>query len=352
MVLRQVLAAGAALAALAGCAHQAGERPEQTASAASAPAAAPPAATPPAAAGATTSLAAPADAPPPKPQPPGPYAVTVLAEPALMTHTVYRPADLAALKGEKLPIVAWGNGACSNAGLLFQVYLRQVASHGYLVIASGPKDAPMPAFRSGAGDGLEEPDPGSGIQSAQTKDEDLLKAVDWAIMENARTDSPLYGKVDTDKVAVMGQSCGGLQATWAAADPRVDTAIIWNSGTFSPGASSPALSLSKANKDSLAKFHTPVAYFPGGPADLAYGNSVDDFNRVTTVPVFFGSLNVGHGGTFHQEGGGWFGEVGVAWLDWRLKGSAEAAKYFAGADCRLCTNPVWEVRKKNMEQGR
>ena len=38
----------------------------------------------------------------------------------------------------------------------------------------------------------------------------------------------------------------------------------------------------------------------------------------------------------------------VAWLDWQLKGDKDAAKYFVGADCLLCTNPIWEVAKKNL----
>ena len=61
------------------------------------------------------------------------------------------------------------------------------------------------------------------------------------------------------------------------------------------------------------------------------------------------NLNVGHGGTYRDTGGGWFGEVAVAWLDWRLKGSQAAAGYFVGADCRLCTNPLWKVAKKGMQ---
>ena len=89
----------------------------------------------------STSLAPPANAPPPHPVKPGPLKVAIEAPPSLMTHTVYRPEG-----GAKLPIVAWGNGACSNAGLLFSTFLTQVASHGYLVIASGPKDGPLPAF--------------------------------------------------------------------------------------------------------------------------------------------------------------------------------------------------------------
>lgn len=339
-----------ALLATAACASAPVAEPPAAPQAASAqPAPQPPAA--PAAAPAVTSSASltpPPNAPPPKPQAPGPYAVSIVAEPSLMSHTVYRPADLAKVSG-KLPIVAWGNGACSNAGLLFQTFLKQVASHGYIAIASGPKDAPMPSFSSGGSMDDVKPDPAAGIASGRTKDEDLLKAIDWATAENSRAGSPYFGRIDTDKVAVMGQSCGGLQATAVSADQRIDTIIIWNSGVFTPGANSAGAAMSGATKDMIAKFHAPVAYFPGGPSDLAYGNSKDDFSRVTTVPAFFGSINSGHGGTFRHPGAGWFGEVGVAWLDWRLKGSAAAAKYFEGADCKLCTDPTWEVAKKNMK---
>src|SRR5687768_11853025 len=97
------------------------------------------------------SLAVPPDAPPPKNNPPGPHEVIVEANPGLPTHTIYRPADLTKFSGKRaLPIVSWGNGACANAGTLFQVFLTQVASHGYLAISIGPKDAPLPAFARGA----------------------------------------------------------------------------------------------------------------------------------------------------------------------------------------------------------
>lgn len=299
----------------------------------------------------SASLTPPADAPPPKPQPPGPYAVSIISEPSLASHTVYRPTDLAGFTGaKKLPVVAWGNGACSNAGLLFQTFLKQVASHGFVVIASGPKDAPMPSFSSGGGADLISPDPNSGIKSGRTKDEDLIKAIDWALAENARAGSPYQGKLDPTKVAVMGQSCGGLQATVAAADPRVKTAIIWNSGTFGPTGQTPTRSMSAATRESVQRFHAPVAYFLGGPTDVAYPNGKADFANIREggVPVFLGSIHSGHGGTYNHVGGGWFGEVGVAWLKWRLNGDAASARYFQGADCILCRDPIWEVAKKNM----
>jgi hypothetical protein len=297
----------------------------------------------------SVSLRPPPDAPPPHPVEAGPYAVSVIAEPTLMTHTVYRPTDLSAFTGaDRLPIIAWGNGACSNAGLLFSRFLGQIASHGFLVIASGPKDAPLPAFASQLPDQASlTPDPSAGIEAGRTTDEDLIRAIDWAIAENARGGSPYAGRIDPEKVAVMGQSCGGLQATAVAGDPRIKTVVIWNSGVFPDGANRGS-GLSGATKASLAAFHTPVAYFLGGPSDIAYANGKDDFERLTTVPAFFGSIRSGHGGTYMHPGGGWFGEVGVAWLQWQLKGDRAAARWFEGADCTLCANPVWEVSKKNM----
>ncbi|MBI1360539.1 MAG: alpha/beta hydrolase [Alphaproteobacteria bacterium] len=306
----------------------------------------PPAVTP------STSLAPPPDAPPPKPQPPGPYPVSIVAEPTLMTHTVYRPTDLRPFTpGKRLPIVVWGNGACSNAGLLFQTFLTQIASQGYLVIASGPKDAPLPAFATArpGQSGAPAPQPGAAIPAAVTKDEDLLKAIDWATKQSMDKSSPYYNRLNPNEVAVMGQSCGGLQAIAVSGDPRVKTTVIWNSGVFREG-TAPALKMSGATKDSIKKFHAPVAYFLGGPSDLAYANGKDDFSRIPTpgVPAFLGSIHVGHGGTYNQPGGGRFGEVGVAWLNWRLKDDKASARYFQGADCFLCKNPIWEVDKKNM----
>jgi hypothetical protein len=298
----------------------------------------------------SASLAPPPDAPPPHPVAAGPYAVSVIAEPTLMTHTLYRPTDLSPFTGaRRLPIIAWGNGACSNAGLLFQTFLTQIASHGFVAIASGPKDAPLPAFSSQVpGQATSTPNAAAGIAAGRTTDEDLIKAIDWAIAENGRTGSPYAGHLDPAKVAVMGQSCGGLQATAVAADPRIKTVVIWNSGVFPEGGAGRGGAMSGASKASLDKFHAPVAYFLGGPTDIAYANGKDDFSRIKTVPAFLGSIHSGHGGTYNQPGGGWFGEVGVAWLKWRLNGDTQSAKYFEGADCLLCKNPIWEVAKKNM----
>jgi dienelactone hydrolase len=281
----------------------------------------------------------PADAPPPRTVAAGPYAVEVVSDPSLPTHTIYRPVDLAGFSDGRLPIVAWGNGGCANVGLAFEGFLRSVASHGYLVVAIGPKDAKMPAFTP--------PQPGKPFTPppAASKASQLIDAIDWAVAQNARTGGPYAGKLDVKAVALAGQSCGGLQTIKASADPRVATSLIFNSGVLPSGSHMPAIS--DATKADLAAFHAPVAYFIGGPSDIAFKNAEDDFSRIQT-PVFKGNLKVGHMGTFYQPNGGWFAEVAVAWLDWRLKGDAKAERLFSGPACGLCVDPAWSVEKKAM----
>lgn len=262
----------------------------------------------------------------------GPYAVTAESYSTLPTHTTYHPADLNAWGVSKqLPIVSWGNGACARNGSAFSEFLTQIASHGYVVIAVGPKNVP----------------PGPAPEPT-IDDHLLIDAIDWIIQQNSNASSPFLNKIDPTKIAVMGQSCGGLQALAVSSDPRITTTVVWNSGGLPAGSTSPALKQSAGNKESLKRLHGPIAYFIGGPSDVAFPNAEDDFARITQVPVFKGNLNVGHGGTYRQPGGGWFGEVAVAWLDYQLKGDAQAATWFAGPDCRLCKETVWSIEKKGM----
>lgn len=243
----------------------------------------------------------------------GPYDAQYDTSLRLRDHTIYRPSTLP--DDEQLPIVAWGNGACLANGTMFEDVLLEFASHGFLVIASGRPN-------------------GSGRTDADM----LIDAVDWAVAENERAFSKYRGKIDTDNIAVMGQSCGGLETYEVADDPRIDTTVLWNSGLLDP-----------SDTHLVENLHAPVAYFTGGPTDIAHRNALEDWGRLPEeLPAFLGALDVGHSGTFGEPNGGEYGRVGTAWLQWHLKDDAEAAREFVGDDCGLCDTD-WEVEQQNLD---
>ena len=270
---------------------------------------------------------------------------------SLPNHVVYRPADLSKLGKEKLGVLAWGNGGCAADGAGARFHLAEIASHGYLAIASGtiqsgPGAPPRPVGEAPAAAPVIGP---NGmplhIPPPATKSELLTQGIDWALAENQRKGSPYYGRINPHWIAVSGWSCGGLQALEVAADPRVRTVLIHSSGIFSDANPIPGMTITKA---ALQKLHTPTIYILGGPSDIAYSNGMDDFKRISSVPVFVANLDVGHGGTFLDANGGREASVAVSWLDWQLKGDARAAKRFVGADCGLCKDPDWTVESKNL----
>jgi hypothetical protein len=136
-------------------------------------------------------------------------------------------------------------------------------------------------------------------------------------------------------------SCGGLMSYGVAADPRVTTVGIWNSGLREP------------DQKLLDSVHGSVIIITGGESDMAYPNGKRDFNDLPKqIPVFYGVYpSVGHGGTYNQDNGGPFGTVAVAWLKWQLLGdkSAAAKGYFVGRDCTLCKDATWQVQSRGLK---
>jgi dienelactone hydrolase len=284
----------------------------------------------------------------------GRYPALKEMDPSLPNHVIYRPADLTKLGKQKLGVLAWGNGGCSADGAGARLHLAEIASHGYLAIAAGTilSGPGAPPRAPGSPSPGAPPAPGAAgalpsIPPPATKASSLREAIDWALAENTRAGSHYFGRIDPQWIAVSGWSCGGLQALEIAADPRVRTVIIHNSGIFSAGANPiPGMDFSKAL---LQKLHTPTLYILGGPTDIAYANGMDDFKQINAVPVMVVNLEVGHGGTFIQPNGGRAASVAASWLDWQLKGDIQASKRFTGPDCGLCTDPQWQVQRKNMD---
>lgn len=274
----------------------------------------------------------------------GPYPAIKEEVASLPLHVVYRPADLSKLGNKKLGVLAWGNGGCSDDGASSRLHLLEIASHGYLAIANG-------TIKSGPGTQPSPPPPPRAdgqLPPPATSSKQLIEAIDWALAENSRKGSDLYGRIDPKAIAIAGYSCGGLQALQVADDKRLRTVLIHNSGIFSPeyAVRLPSMDI---GKDSLKKLHTPVIYIQGGPKDIAHGNGMDDFKRIEHVPAVMANLDVGHGGTFMEPNGGRAAQAAVAWLEWHLRGDEQAKQWFVGANCRLCTDENWTIERKNLK---
>jgi hypothetical protein len=258
----------------------------------------------------------------------------------LPDHVVYRPRDLAVLGSQKLGIVAWGNGGCVDDGAGQRFHLLEIASHGYLVIASG---------RIYSGPGAQAAPQRPAVPAGQfppqaTQALHLTQAVDWALAENVRPGSPLQGRIDPTQVAYSGWSCGGMQALQVAKDPRARTLIIHNSGI--PDPFPPAMPKMDLSKRTLLTLHTPILYILGGDKDVAFRIGMEDFRLISHVPVAVANLAVGHEGTFEQAHGGDAAAVAVRWLNWQLRGDADAANYFVGGSCGLCRDPRWTFERR------
>ncbi|KAF1980838.1 hypothetical protein K402DRAFT_305037, partial [Aulographum hederae CBS 113979] len=226
----------------------------------------------------------------------GPYKAYFTTDATLPRHTIYMPtsppADL------KMPVVVWGNGACFPKGTMFINMLVEWASHGIMVIANG------------------EPEPTGGLlATGQETAQWNTQSINW-ITQNAGKGK--YAQVDASRLGVAGQSCGGLEAYETASNPAVKSIGIFNSGALQEG-----------QKRFPQAFKSPVAYFLGGPSDIAYNQGEADWKILpASLPRWKGNLDVGHFGTYCQRNGGSFGISGANWWRWTLRGEQQFAQYF------------------------
>ncbi|KAF2402647.1 hypothetical protein EJ06DRAFT_473443 [Trichodelitschia bisporula] len=241
----------------------------------------------------------------------GPYKAAYFGEPSLENHTIYAPKTPPP-PGVKLPVIVWSNGFCMSAGTMFANFLNEIASHGFFIVSNG-------AAKGGLGGGM-------------TTYKELIKAMDWVTTNPA---VKKYGDIDIHNIAVSGQSCGGMEAYQASPDPRVNLTVLFNSGNFAgstPGA--------------MAKQTKPVAWFLGGPNDMAQKNGDADYKNLGAVPALKGSIDVGHIGTYYQKGGGKIGRAAVAYFSWKQKGETKYKAEFCGTGGEL-TKVGWKFEAKN-----
>jgi hypothetical protein len=260
---------------------------------------------------------------------PGSYAVTseaAFGSPGLM---VFRPSNLDAFpQRDTLPVVVWGNGGCAIDTTRYGGFLSTIASHGFVALGTAAQE---------------------GAARRQATADDLRAAVDWAEKENARAGSPLNGKIATDKVAVMGQSCGGFLSISLGADARVDTIGVFNSGVLPPNPGAPPSPF--PTSEGLKALHGPVLLINGHEPDFMLAASKSTFDAINHVPAFYGARhNAGHTATVFHPGGGEYANVASNWVMWQFKGDKKAGAMFVGESCSLCTNPNWDVESKGLTE--
>ena len=273
----------------------------------------------------------------------GPYKAVVYEVEGFAEHTIFAPKDLSVFNEKKpLPVLVWGNGGCANSPRGHEKFLNDIASYGYLVLATGVMPKEEAPRRMGMGMGM----------GSQSRSEQQVESMDWAFQQNADKNSPFYQKIDTKNICISGMSCGGLQALFNCFDERVTSIMICNSGLFEQpegdegGPNARRMpGMPSVPKKKLAEIHCPIIYILGGETDIAYANGMDDFKRIEHVPAIAVNLPVGHGGTYNQPHGGEFAIVARAWLDWQLKGNKEASKMFVGDNPAILQRPDWTLEK-------
>ncbi len=266
----------------------------------------------------------------------GPHKAIAVREKSLPDFVVYRPLnmDAAMIEGrprmfetrqlpkKKLPVLLWCNGGCMDTSIGYENMLSEVASYGYVVVAIG--EMQMMAQHE---------------KDQHTPSSMVRKALDW-IEEQAKTPgSPYHNKIDIDKIAAAGHSCGGAQVLANAADPRLKTYLILNAGMGK-------MTMADASSKSLKRLHAPILYLVGGKSDVAWQNAQMDYKAIKHVPVVLAdNTQSGHGGTYEQPHGGANARMVRAWLDWQLKGKEENKKLFIDGD--LSTYDGFTMMHKN-----
>ncbi|RPA77371.1 hypothetical protein BJ508DRAFT_319099 [Ascobolus immersus RN42] len=239
----------------------------------------------------------------------GPYKAWYKTDPGLPNHTIYLPVP--DQHPASMPVLLWGNGACSANGLDFQKFLTNVASQGVIVIANG---------RPG----------GQGSSNNQW----MHDALRW-VRQNAGKTWP-YERVDASRVAAAGMSCGGVEA-YEMRNSGVVGIGIFNSGLLDGNNRARIMSEVKA----------PIFYFMGGPSDIAYQNAEQDYRLVPgNVASWKGNLNVGHGGTYQDNEGGKFGWAAVNWVKWVLRQDVSGRAFFTEGGAQ---RDGWQVESKRLD---
>jgi hypothetical protein len=241
---------------------------------------------------------------------PGPFATTRVAEGPQCT--TFRPDPLGQ-GGVRHPVIIWGNGTLSSPSIYAEV-LTHWASHGFITTA---------ANTSNAGTGQE-----------------MKACLDFILSENARSGSVYQGKVDPNNIGTSGHSQGGGGSIMLGTDARITATAPLQPYVAGLGHQSSSQSTQKG----------AMFLMSGGSDTIArpMQNQQPVFDNAN-VPVFWGTLaGADHVVSATGSISGFRGPA-TAWFRFHLMGDTSARSRFYGASCSLCTDPMWTVKRKNLD---
>ena len=240
----------------------------------------------------------------------GPVAGAGVDGGAAPQFTLFRPADLAQ-GGLCHPVITWGNGT-GSAPSTYKVLLNQLASHGFVVIASNSPNV------------------------AQGTPAPMIVGVTWVLSQNDDPTSEMYQRIDTTHIGATGHSQGAFATTTAGADSHITT--------IAPICGAQA----------QRNLHGPALLLCGGQDTTVPCSTVQTaFNGITNQPVMLADyLSSDHISWLSFRAGSLSPvEVAVtAWMRVQLMGDTALRPRFYGASCTLCTDAAWQITQKMMDQ--
>ena len=184
-----------------------------------------------------------------------------------------------------------------------------------------------------------------GIVSVGTEDTDTgtgystQRALEFLLAQNADPDSVLYGKVNTDKLGIVGHSQGGAGALRTVSLlPCADSFCA--AAAISP--SHEARAESRGWTYDPTQIDIPVFLVSGTVEEddglvTSLGYLTQTFDRLAGPKALARKKGVGHDAAYKQSAG-----YILAWFCWQLLGDTEAANAFTGDMPELAEDPEWQ----------
>lgn len=242
-------------------------------------------------------------------------------------YKVFYPADMT--DGEKYPLVVVVNGTGSTADT-YEPQMRHLASWGFIAVGNMDKDT-----RTGA-------------SAAQT--------LDYALSLNEDSQSPLYGRVDTDHMGIEGHSQGGvgvINAVTAQPNGGLYAAMYTASATGNYWGQNPgfgpewAYDVTKVGIPYLMTAGTG-AFDAGTATDMSAteGQGIaplyDMFHNFDAIPSGVPKVMARVVGKDHGDMPACGDAYMTAWFAYWLQGDADAGRAFFGSDAEILANPNWQ----------